>query len=217
MFGRALTTHLSRLHPSNIRSEIPSNDGIVGWPVGTLVYYRMYSVQKGRGEKWLAGVIKGHVATRILVIQCHDGSEVRRHLNQVRRRLSLSDSEAPSCLQNASTLAAAALEAAEAARGQLAECRGRAPDPGQQLPAPPEAIIVATQQEQEPLLQPEPPQLRRSDRLQNATSSASVDDPTLDSNVAATASGSARSSHRGRGLGSFTCGRGGMSRRPGKQ
>jgi hypothetical protein len=30
MFGQALTTHLSRLNPSNIRSEIPSTSGIVG-------------------------------------------------------------------------------------------------------------------------------------------------------------------------------------------
>jgi hypothetical protein len=121
-------------------------------------------------------------------------------------------------LQNASKLATASLEAAEAVRGQLGEHRGRAPDPEQQHLTLFETIIVATQQGKMPLLLPEPPQLRRSDRLRNATSSSSVNDPKLDSNFAANASGSAHLTHRGRDRGLFTRGLVDMSRMPpGKQ
>jgi hypothetical protein len=182
MFGRSLTTQFIRMNPNNILYPYHHSNNIDSYPVGLPVYYRHYSLQRVRGEKWLAGIVKSHDGTRILVLQGLDGSDVRRHLNRVRQCLSRSDPEAQSCLQDESenTFAAAALEAADAMREQLAKQQQRTPDPGPVSAASAAASNIVTPQIPQP---PEEP-LHRSERLQNSSSESTSKTPRQANDVA---------------------------------
>jgi hypothetical protein len=120
----------------------------------------------------LAGVVKVHVGTRILVIEGQDGSDVRRYLNQVRRRLTHADSQARTWLQDDSINApsTAALEAAEAGREQVINKEQRPPEQEQptstivptSAAGMPQKSGAATSQAVQP--PPESSLLRRSER-----------------------------------------------------
>ncbi|KAF4514140.1 UNVERIFIED_CONTAM: hypothetical protein B566_EDAN019197 [Ephemera danica] len=158
MMGRRLTTQFDRMNPSRILLPPTTSCDIQKWPVNTPLYYRHYTRNGYRGDKWLPGVVVSHEGTRILTIQCPDGTIVRRHLDQVRRRSSRPDADTRSCSQGADALVAAELAAAEAAREQSQRTPDHEPRFNPQVLAAPAQITQPNIVTQE---------LRRSERLQS--------------------------------------------------
>lgn len=93
LMGRKIATLLDRLHPANVQSSreaqaVRSSLDISATRIfneNDAVLYRVYNIS---GQKWASGVILSVEGPRNFIVLTSEGTMERRHLDQLRRRVS---------------------------------------------------------------------------------------------------------------------------------